>query len=825
MSQVIWNADIDVYNPQVIPLSVARSIAKCLDIQDLIAFSQVSKNTYKAVKDPHLWISKLKLMSVWDTAFIPEKGSPFNAKQFLSENFHNSLTCFDTIAKSPKLAQMQVILIHKCLQSYYIDLRSNKPYEKLKIFKDFTTPIEQAKIFQNLLNFNNIDLDNESHELIRDKIMSILEMFENALLRELEIHFDIEDYSKTKEFVSILLSLGNEQTVIDFFLQKTIFDNEQESEVFNVQLFDHESFFHDDTADDGTTVIWKLNLQAFENFTLDLAKTFNNEAAIIDLVFPEDTPMMYKVSEELISNQLMELIMILISTSKKKGCYLILVPTLYNYLINNFVSKLKPSSNVGESYLQLVRELIDMSYESFAVEYVREEGQTFKSFTTSVIQRWQNSINEREQQTVQNILKNVRVENKNDFLSSFKKVFTIGVGNTSGSNTGDESGNNGEEDENYSEIVAKTKILAENIKSLNKIFSIETSMEILNEAKICLHRLSSFKEFSIAGIRAEIYSGMQDIFISLIESVGNEHVKLGFEKALEYLNTYKPRDLRDIATAEAAVGTTSVAGSNSESALTDQDPLVLFSELINMADLIIQMIDIFYKEEFINTNIVKIENSILNPSLQHKKKFEGIVDTYVADGLNIGIDLLMDQVENIFNVYLSDEDYNPSSSSTVVIGPTDAAQRVIRVLDENIDLLVGCTDKSIVEVFQKEISERFFQLIVKTLKKSTISVNGAMNLISDLNLYHDFIVEHIRSNKKLVIPLYQALKKVGSIYLISGQDSKAIGKLVSDLSKFNGIFGQEEIYEFVQRRQDWLLIKRHVEKVIYGLSLVDCSIV
>lgn len=114
---------------------------------------------------------------------------------------------------------------------------------------------------------------------------------------------------------------------------------------------------------------------------------------------------------------------------------------------------------------------------------------------------------------------------------------------------------------------------------------------------------------------------------------------------------------------------------------------------------------------------------------------------------------------------------------------------------------------------------------MKTLKKSTISVTGAMNLISDLNLYYDFIVNHIRSNKRLVVPYYQALKKVGSIYLISGLDSKSIGKLVSDLAKFNGIFSQEEIYEFVQRRQDWLQIKREVEKVMYGLSIGDCSIV
>ena len=71
-----------------------------------------------------------------------------------------------------------------------------------------------------------------------------------------------------------------------------------------------------------------------------------------------------------------------------------------------------------------------------------------------------------------------------------------------------------------------------------------------------------------------------------------------------------------------------------------------------------------------------------------------------------------------------------------------------------------------------------------------------------------------------MLPLYQALIKIGNIYLISGDDSKSIGKLVSDLSKFNGIFSQEEIYEFVQRRQDWPIIKNMLKKLCMGLDLV-----
>ncbi|CAK7897042.1 recyclin-1 [[Candida] anglica] len=799
MAQVIWNSDIDVYNPQVMPVSVAENITRYLNVQDLISFARVSKNTYKTVHNPSLWVHKLKQLTCWEDAIIPERD--FKPKEFLMENFNNPLTCLDTIVKLPKLARFQILKIYKCLQPYYGDLLSNQAYEKLRMFKDFRTPADQAKILQNLVRFNCIDYDERSREVTKEKINALFEMFENALLRELEIHYDIEDFPKTKSFVSILSSLGNDQTLIDFFLQKTIFDNDESGDFFNVQKLDVDSFFDENGQ--------HLQTETLDQFVESLATIFNKEAHIIDLIFPQSIPMMYKVCEELISNQLMEVIMVLIDSAKKKSshAYILLAPTLYTYLTTNFIKRLEPCDNIGPSYKQLVRELLDMSYESFAVEYVREEDQSFKAFSSEIILKWQNSLSEREQQTVQNILKNVRVETKNDFLSSFKKVFTINSNSNSNSNKSETV-----DDENYSEFEAKTKILSENIKSLNKIFSLEIAMDILNQAKITLHRLSSFKEFSIAAIRADIYSGMQDIFVSVIDSVGNEHVKPGFQKALEYLETYKPNELEGGLSAHNNFNATG-------------DPLVLFSELINMADLIIQMIDIFYKEEMINTQIVKVENSILNPSLQHKKKFEGLVDNYVADGLNVGIDLLVGEIENVFDVYLLDSDYNPPMTSSVVLdGPTEASRRVVKILEENIDLLVGCTDKSIVEVFQKEIAERVFQTIVKTLKKRTISVTGAMNLISDLNLYHDFIVTHIRSNKRQIVPLYQSLKKVGSIYLISGQDSKSIGKLVSDLSKFNGIFNQEEIYEFVQRRSDWLQIKRDVEKVMYGLSLGDCVI-
>lgn len=792
MSRVIWNTDIDAYDPQVMPLSVARNIAKYLLIKDLVSFAQVSRNTYKAVRNHNLWVGKLKEMNLWNSAVAPESNST------ILREAADPLKCMDVIYNLPKMARSQVIAIYKALATYYYDLGSNKPYEKLKIFKDFTTPQQQSIILRNLLHFNNIDYDEASRKTIKEKIGLLIEIFENALLRELEIHFDLKDYEKAKTFVNVLVDLQNHQTIIDFFIQKTILDNNDG--ILNVDSFDPEKA---STISDDPDLLYTINSQFFDDFINDLAEVFNKEAHIIDLLFPPKVPMMFKVCEELISNHLTDLFTSIVEASRKKDLYLAIVPFLYEKLTTNFIEKLEPCENMGSTYGLLVRELIDMAYESLAVEYMREKLLKFRNNSHDSIEEWKDSIKKREEETTNSILQHVRLESKNDLLTSFRKVFTI-----SGSS---KPNTESEEKENYSEVQAKVKILSENIKLLGTTLSLEVATYILNDARNSLNHLLKFREFTIAAVRNDFFASMQELFITAIEALGNDHLKPGFDKALRYLGTYSSTKVKEVALED-------------KSTVDQEEPLILFYELINVADLIIQMIDIFYKQEMRAKKIIAHENSILNPSLQKKSKLEGVVDNYVATGLNIGIEILVGQIESTFQVELSASDYDPPPNF-VFDGPTKAAKKVMEILDQNFDVLVDCAEKSVVEVFQQEIAERFFQEIVKNLKKLTISVTGAINLIADLNLYYDFILTHIKSNKKMVLPLFQSLKKVGSIYLISGEDSKAIGKIVSDLSKFNGIFNQEEIYEFVQRRKDWLVVKKDVEKVMYGLGLGDCLIV
>jgi recyclin-1 len=92
---------------------------------------------------------------------------------------------------------------------------------------------------------------------------------------------------------------------------------------------------------------------------------------------------------------------------------------------------------------------------------------------------------------------------------------------------------------------------------------------------------------------------------------------------------------------------------------------------------------------------------------------------------------------------------------------------------------------------------------------------------SDFNLYHQYASSLRQIN---IMSYYAALKEVGHLFIIEEGQGKAVASVVSDVIRFEGIFRPEEIYEFVQRRSDWLKIKRDVEKAIFGLGREDCLV-
>lgn len=66
---------------------------------------------------------------------------------------------------------------------------------------------------------------------------------------------------------------------------------------------------------------------------------------------------------------------------------------------------------------------------------------------------------------------------------------------------------------------------------------------------------------------------------------------------------------------------------------------------------------------------------------------------------------------------------------------------------------------------------------------------------------------------------FAALRELAQIYLIDGQaHAKELAAIIADGDRFRGIFRAEEVYEFAQRRADWYVVKKGVERAMYGIG-------
>lgn len=86
-----------------------------------------------------------------------------------------------------------------------------------------------------------------------------------------------------------------------------------------------------------------------------------------------------------------------------------------------------------------------------------------------------------------------------------------------------------------------------------------------------------------------------------------------------------------------------------------------------------------------------------------------------------------------------------------------------------------------------------------------------------MNHYYFYIVT---LKNKALTEYFTALREVAQIFLISGKDAKEIATIIADPDRYHGIFRPEDVYEFAERRADWLMIKHNVEKAMYGAGCV-----
>jgi len=379
------------------------------------------------------------------------------------------------------------------------------------------------------------------------------------------------------------------------------------------------------------------------------------------------------------------------------------------------------------------------------------------------------------------------------------------------------------------ELAAKAALMASKLEGIKSLFSIEVALNLVHAAKTSLGRAAVFMRLG-GQVGEEAREQCANIFVALLRILGQQHVKTGFDRAVQHLSHYNPREVSDHSSSGGVA------------------PLVTFIELVNVGDLISQMVDVFYEQQLAAPKIAD-RNDFLDPSGLAKKKFEQMLDESVAAGLNKGIDVLMDEVEYLYGTMQLPTDYNPlpagatsatpsipgsgadkasSSTSTAEasasfpsepdIGPTPTATRVVELVSSHTKMLVGTTDKSMLDVFNGEVGLRLFTAICKHLKRQRISTDGAVKLIADMNLYSSY-ARTLRNQDLLAY--FTALRELSQIFLIDAAHARDMATVIADGDRFGGVFRAEEVYEYAQRRADWYVVRRKVEKAMYGM---DCLV-
>ncbi|GAA5850515.1 hypothetical protein JCM8547_001899 [Rhodosporidiobolus lusitaniae] len=347
-----------------------------------------------------------------------------------------------------------------------------------------------------------------------------------------------------------------------------------------------------------------------------------------------------------------------------------------------------------------------------------------------------------------------------------------------------------------SSAVPPTPVRRSRFDRMQLLLSLDTALQLIQADRDSLKRIQTFVRYPGAYGR-KVRDAIEEVFIVLLQVLGEKHVGPAFEKASMQMERYKPEEHEEDGGRGGAVA-----------------PLVQFFELVHIGDTIQQMVDVYFEKEMA---VYIDKKDFLNTVVREKKKFESSLDDAVAQGLNAAVNILMTQVEHLVTTRQGARDFCPAEGDDDFdLMPTKACKDVVEVLRSHTEMLRGSADKQIIEVFNQEVGIRLHGILLKHLKRMIVSTSGGLQLIADLNAYHQFVVTLRQSQ---VTAYFTSLKMVGEIYLV--EDPKDLGALVRDAGRYEGTLSPEDLFELVQRRADWKKIERQVERAVFGLKLAD----
>lgn len=741
--------------------------------------------------------------------------------------------------------------IYGALAPFYIDIVRAKSHADPIVFKAFRDPERQAQMLANLLRFAKSDWSSGCDER-EHKLINMMGLFESAVLREFEQGYEFWDVDgRMKRYAHVLHTLSGARGGVDLFLQKHPIFNDREVMLNPVECLNQ------------ATATEEVSMEPSRRFFGVLLTKVNEQAGVIERIFPNANEVFWEFVDKVREDVIMEYTTPLFDESHERSisAYLKAMAGVFEQSMRFFQSLTPPAkgdkdAEAGDDLLAKAKEHSLKVFEPHFDLYLQEELDFFTKHAEMEVSQWEKKLSEEDLSLESFYMANVnRSAEKSDFLSSFKKVvmmpvtvlpsfpmgspFATAKPTTTAASTSASAAANGSTAVTpmpsrpetpgiggraspmpgsgkapTDELAAKAALMATKLEGIKSLCSIEVALNLVHLAKTSLGRAALL--IPLGGqVGGEAKEQCATIFVVLLRILGQRHVRSGFETAVNHLSHYNPRDVSDHSQKGVA-------------------PLVTFIELVNVGDLISQMIDVFYEQQLATPKIAD-KNDFLDPAGLAKKKFEQMLDESVAAGLNKGIDVLMDEVEYLQSTTQLPTDYNPRPTSTIStvsaatstpnigapsepdIGPTQTAQRIVELVSSHTNMLVGTTDKAMLDVFNGEVGLRLFTAICKHLKRQRVSTDGAIKLIADMNLYADYVrgLKH-----QDLVAFFSALRELSQIYLIDATHAKDMAAVIADGDRFGGVFRAEEVYEYAQRRADWYQVRKSVERAMYGMDCV-----
>jgi len=632
--------------------------------------------------------------------------------------------------------------IHGVLNPFYIDAtKANSSTEPL-MFRIYKEPEQQGQILANVRAFSKCDTSYGWWARI-ERLKDTTDIFENAITRQFEQAYDSHDAQGMRQCVNVSILLDGGVTATSAFISR-----------HPLMLRTMKLASPEDSVDG--VAPGHIDLGPSRRFFERLAGIIADQSSLIDQVFPLTIDVLTPFLDKLCQGMIQEFVNSVLDCAHQRGreTYLKAMSGVFEQCMRFGIS-VQPTKASLKDFKSRLQARLFRCFEPHIDLYLAEELAFFKQKSQDEVKQWGKDLTEQEARAESFFMSNVsRQAAKRDFLSSFKKVVMMPVNalpafplasnkaaaqaavadsssekSTSSPNTPSPASGAFQKHPSEpptTELAAKTAIMNSRLEGIKSLFSIEVALNLVHYAKAAIERTAAFVRIPDSPYAKAAQVQCEAVFISLLVILGQEHIKPGFDKAVGHLGTYNPREVKEMRSQQEVANLEKGIG---------VEPLVTFLELVNVGDLIQQMVDVFYAQELVAANLTE-RDDFLNPAAKEKKHFEQMLDERVAAGMSKGIDVLMDEVEYICATTQLATDFNPEAAGKgamagglVDIGTSVTARTVVETINGHTSMLVGSTDKHMLDVFNQEVGLRLFGTICKHIKRQRISVDGAIKLI------------------------------------------------------------------------------------------------